>query len=356
VSSIFRRLAAAMAATAPLMALAADNNVPAPYYTAGQALQGVYTHHLPPLATTFADATGRLTAVTRQYCAGSAPHGAVREQWLLSLQAWQTLSTPAVGPVVTRRSQREIDFWPTRERLLQQALKRAPQTLADMERVGTPAKGFPAFDYLLTAHEGKAMPPEHCAFAVLIAQALEVEATALVAELQPFANKDWSESPESTRAAFAEWINQWLAGLERLRWAYIEKPLEVHRTSGAEPTPMAFARLQDKANWIDRQAQWKGLQAMARVQAEQRITPPAPGHALIPIEALLRGKGHLQLADKWAKALDAVSTSLNALPPQASPKRLLASAAEMKALAALFQLEVAATLDVPLGFSDADGD
>ena len=45
-----------------------------------------------------------------------------------------------------------------------------------------------------------------------------------------------------------------------------------------------------------------------------------------------------------------------ALQAQASSRELLALAQRMKTVTVLFQNEVAAALDVPLGFSDADGD
>ncbi len=53
--------------------------------------------------------------------------------------------------------------------------------------------------------------------------------------------KDWSESPDDATSAFAEWINQWLGGLEQLRWTRIEKPIQTHRTKGASSSePVAF--------------------------------------------------------------------------------------------------------------------
>jgi hypothetical protein len=47
---------------------------------------------------------------------------------------------------------------------------------------------------------------------------------------------------------------------------------------------------------------------------------------------------------------------LTALTPQSSDNALLATTQRMKALTVLHQNEVGAALDVPLGFSSADGD
>ena len=330
---------------------------PMPYYSAEQALQGVYSHHLPPLAQAFSQAAVRLVQDTQAHCLGQIPLSAVRIQWQQTLESWQALASPALGPVVARRSQREIDFWPTRERLLRQALAKAPQSLTDMERVGTPAKGFPALEQLLFNAKGLQLAPATCHYAGLVAQGIEAEALALSKDLAPLVQKDWSDSPEEAASSFAEWINQWLGGLERLRWAHIEKPIQSHRTTGAPASePVAFARLSREANLADWRAQWHSLQAMARLQPHQYAAPPQPGQALVPIEALLIGKGLWPLAQRWAEAIDQASAGIARLTPRASDDDLLALARRMKAVTVLYQNEVAAGLDVPLGFSSADGD
>jgi len=327
------------------------------HHSAEQALQGVYRHRLPSLAQAFEHASAQLVGSVDAHCQGPATLADLRAQWQQTLVRWQALSSPELGPLVARRSQREIDFWPIRERLLHQALEKAPQTLAEMERVGTPAKGFPALEQLLTTASGSALAPATCHYAGLVAQGIAAEARALNTEFAALARKDWSESPEDAASAFAEWVNQWLGGLERLRWAHIEKPLQTHRTTGAPSSePVAFPRLSREANLADWRAQWRSLEAMARLRADQYAAPPVPGEALIPIEALLIGKGQLALAQRWAQALDGTSADLAALTPRSSDNALLATAQRMKALTVLYQNQVAAALDVPLGFSSADGD
>jgi len=330
-----------------------------PYYSAEQALQGVYRHRLPALAKAFEQSSAQLVSRTEAHCLGQAPLAELRAQWQQTLVSWQALASPQLGPLVARRSQREIDFWPTRERLLRQALEKAPQTLAEMERVGAPAKGFPALEQLLASASasGPALAPATCHYAGLVAQGIEAEARTLNTELAALAQKNWSESPNDAASAFAEWINQWLGGLERLRWAHIEKPIQTHRTTGASSSePVAFPRLTREANLADWRAQWHSLQAMARLSPSQYAAPPVPGEALVPIEALLIGKGQLALAQRWAQAVDRAGADLTALTPQSSDNALLATTQRMKALTVLYQNEVAAALDVPLGFSSADGD
>lgn len=325
-----------------------------PYYTGEQALRGVYTHALPPRSQALVAQADALVSVGSRYCSGQVPLTDYRRQWLQTLEAWQSLSSPALGPMVTRRSQRQIDFWPSRPQLLQQALHKGPQTLADMDRIGTPAKGFPALESLLWAPQPLPLHDvaQTCHYAGLIAQGIAAEAQAIHTELQSLAQKDWSDTPEDSSAAFAEWINQWLAGLERLRWAHIGKPLASRRGPHAE-----FPRLSPDANRADWLAQWQGLQAQARLRPGQYAHPPQPDRALIPIEALLMGKGHLALAQRWAQAIDRVDARMNALPASTPGARELNPLIQsMKAVTTMYQGEVAAALDVPLGFSDADGD
>ncbi|MGE0097474.1 MAG: imelysin family protein [Hydrogenophaga sp.] len=332
--------------------------VAAPYYSAEQAMQGLYTHHLPPLASAFQGEADRLVESTRQFCQGQAPLAALRTQWKRTLVNWETLSTPAVGPLVARRSQRQIDFWPTRPDLLRRSLDKAPATLADMDRVGTPAKGFPALEVLMNQWSASRQPAPAaaCHYAELVSQGIAAEAHALQNEFGTWASKAWSDEPEVTTASLAEWVNQWLAGLERLRWAHIEKPITSHQTTGKAATgaPVPFARLDRESALRDWRAQWQSLLAQGRLPPGAQ--PPAAGSALVPMEALLMGRGQLALAQKWGQALDEVTADMDKLTPRSSERELLALTKSMKAVTVLFQNEVAAALDVPLGFSDADGD
>lgn len=322
-----------------------------PFYRGEDALQGLYAQHLPPLARDFEAQAQALTAAARQHCTGPATPAALKDAWRRALQSWQTLSSPALGPVIERRSQRQIDFWPTRPALLAKALARAPQTLADMESVGTPAKGFPAIERLLAAKPSAT----HCPYLVLTAEGIEAEAVALRAGFDLLAMRDWNGDEEAARAAFAEWINQWLGGVERLRWTHVEQPVQKARTAGLGRAP-EFARLAAIDNAAEWRAQWRALLAQARLTPAQRVQPPQPGQGLVPIEALLMGKGHIALAQRWAQALDRADAAMATWPAKAGEKEWMALSKTLKGLSTLFQTDVAAALDVPLGFSDADGD
>jgi hypothetical protein len=329
----------------------AEGTVAFPIYRAEHALSGIYTHQFLPLWRSFERDSAALTQAARKHCDGQAQAAELSAAWSRARLAWLAASNPALGPVVTRRSQREIDFWPVRPALLQRALNSKSQSLAQMERVGGPAKGFPTMEALLA----EAPSPTHCPYLVLIAEGIEAEAKALTVAFAEQSAKDWAADEGTARSAFAECVNQWLGGLESLRWQQIEQPVQKALTAGAGQSP-AFARRTMAENLADWQAQWASLRAQARLTPEQRNAPPTPGRALLPIEALLLGKGHIALAERWGKAVDAASAAMTAIPDRPSERNLLALSQALKGVTSLYQSEVAAALDVPLGFSSADGD
>jgi hypothetical protein len=352
-------LAVSNAAAATEQAYAPVNVMPS--YDSEHAMQGIYSFQMPALAQRFRTQSQQLLQVTERFCQGNAPLAAVRSEWQTTLLSWEMLSTPSVGPLVSRRSQRQIDFWPTRPKLIDRALKAEPQNQVDMERVGTPAKGLPAMEWLLAqwSAPGQDKPSvRDCRFITLVAQGIAEEAVALDAAFATLASKNWTDSRTQARAAMTEWVNQWLAGLERLRWAQIEKPIVAYQTSqsNSKDEQIAFARLSMASNLAAWQAQWQSLLIQARLTEAQYRNPPKPGQALVPIEALLVGRGELALAGRWVAALDKVSAAMSVLKPDASAKELLAVAQQMKAVSLLFQNQVVSVLGTPLGFSDADGD
>lgn len=343
----------ATAAAAQPHPAAAQTELAVPFYRDEHALQGLYAHHLPARWQAFEQAAASLASQARKHCDGQAPKAQVHQAWVDARLAWLAASNPALGEVLTRRSQREIDFWPMRAALLQRALAADPQNLAQMARVGGPAKGFPTLEHLL------AQPaPAPCPYLALVAEGIEAEARALRQAFDARAATDWSADEPAAKAAFGEWVNQWLGGLESLRWQQIEQPVQKARTSGPGEAP-AFARRRWADNRADWQAQWQALYTQARWPPAARREPPRPGQALVPIEALLLGRGHIATAQRWGAALDAADAAVSALTlrtDEPSPAELLALSSRLKAVTSLYQREVAAALDVPLGFSSADGD
>ncbi|MET4578659.1 imelysin family protein [Ottowia thiooxydans] len=358
----------------------APQETPMPYYSAAQVLRGLYNQHLPVQAARFLQASQAQEQAVASWCSSaggsSRPNAAaVRTSWREALNAWLQLSTPSVGPLVVRRSLRQIDFTPIRPQLIERAIAKAPASPADMELVGTPAKGFGALDWLLT--KGLKPSSAECAYAGQVAQAITREAQGIANDLKAMQNTPWNapsqaeevdpdsaqatKAAEETGAAMAEWVNQWLGGLERLRWAQMEKPVKAVEGSSK---PAAYARQALADNVTDWQTQWQALQHQALLKPEQRQTPPDSDKEVLPIEALLLGKGQIKLAQRWREVSGAADTALRALRAGSAPSArdtrmnaaVLNAAAKLKAITALYQSEVAPALDIPLGFSDADGD
>lgn len=318
-----------------------------PFYTPDHFIAGLHEHWYAPRAATFRDEADTLVAATTRLCnATDAPAAALRDarsRWQSTMRAWDTLSAVAVGPIVQRRSLRQIDFQPTRPELIARAIRGAPADLQALERVGTPAKGLPALEWLLWTQPVAPNTPA-CRYAGLLAQEVSAEAKALAQAFEALAAKP--PEGEAASAAMAEVLNQWVGGLERLRWARIERPLK-----SAQGKPPAFARAASGSSRQGWDASWQGLAALG-VAAD---AAPQPGAGLVPLETYLRGRGLNPLADKLAAAVRAAGTALGRTDP-ARPATLQPATKALGALQRLAETQVAPALDVQIGFSDNDGD
>ncbi len=367
-SALCRRGAPALvAAGAALLAAGAQAQAPAdwrrdavPFYDTTHALQGLYTHWGQPRAAEFVQASGALPPALRALCA-AAPDGSsaalagARQAWQRAMLAWEGLSAVAIGPVVSRRAQRQIDFMPTRPQLIERAIQAQPQGATAFERVGTPARGLPALEWLLWTRPAQPASPA-CSYAVEVALDVEREAVAQQAAFREAAQTDWGAEDQQERSAQAmgEFINQWVGGIERLRWAHMEKPLRAAQGTRAPDYPRA-ASGQAGAAW---KAEWAALRALT-VQADG--TPPVqPGQGVVPLETYLRGRGLNPLADRLREAALRIDAAMAAAagPDAAAPDgpRVLQAAKELSTLKRLAEAEVAPALQVSIGFSDADGD
>jgi uncharacterized protein len=351
--------------------------VAVPIYSPAQVLQGLHQHSTLPAAQRFARDAQALTAALQTGCTGTADFAPARTLWVSASQSWEQLSTVAIGPVLARRSQRQIDFSPTRPALIAKAIQAAPQDAAAMERIGSPAKGLPALEWLLWT-QPIAPNTAACNYAVQVAQDLQREALALQSAYEALANTDWPElASDSAGTQLAEWVNQWLGGMERLYWAQMEKPL---RASGTLDRPASRKTTQDKtaknksaqapallADWprsasgntvASWSAQWAVLRSMAVFSASGLAQAPQPGQNLVSLESYLRSKGHNPQADALVKAVERADALLRNLSKNRSLDKgqVLQTARAMAAVKTVVAEQVAPALEITLGFSDADGD
>jgi len=288
-----------------------------------------------PRAAEFADASARLTPAIAALCAASEEAESAmriaRRQWLDVLTPWERLSAVAIGPVLERRAQRQIDFMPTRPRLIEKAIQDEPTDAAAMELVGTPAKGLPALEWLLWV---KPIQPDSkaCRYALQVADEIAREAKALAAA--PVVASD-------DATLIGELVNQWVGGLERLRWANMEMPARIALTNAR---PAEFPRAASgaaAAGWV---AQWRSLRELA---TDTSIP--------VSLDALLRQRGADSTAEALAQAVRRADAAMHDLDTVDLP-RLLEAAQLLAALKRLVEEQVAPALGVNIGFSDADGD
>ncbi len=329
-----------------------------PFYDTTHALHGLYAHWGQPRSADFAQVSQALPAALRALCAAPAAQpeaalGDARTAWQKAMLAWESLSAVAVGPVVSRRAQRQIDFAPTRPQLIERAIKTQPQGAKAFERVGTPAKGLPALEWLLWTQPVRPASPA-CSYAVEVALDVEREALALQAAFKEASTTDWGAEDEQERStqAMGEFINQWVGGIERLRWAHMEKPLRAAQGTRAPDYPRAASALTAEA-WT---AEWSTLRTLAVLPAEAAV--PAPGQALVPLETYLRGRGLNPLADRLVKTTQDIDSAFSALTRagQNNGTQVQQVAKALSALKRLAEAEIAPALQVSIGFSDADGD
>ena len=353
-----RRLLSAIVAVLAVGTAQAQSNwakVPVPVYNPTHFVQGVYRHWALPQALEFSARSAALTSSVQALCDAPAADAAQRLEaarlgWRASVLSWDGLSAVAIGPLIERRSQRQIDFTPTRPALIAKAIAAAPADEVAMERVGTPAKGLPALEWLLWEQP---LPPGSaaCAYAVQVAADVAREATALSTAFQQAADRDWSDEPAAV-AAMSEIVNQWIGGIERLRWAQLEKPLK----SAAAQRPI-YARAESDSSAASWSAQWQSLRRLSVFSAD---AVPTPGAALVPLETFLRGKGRNTVADALVGSSRHVDASFKTLqaaarrPPTAA--HVQAASTQLGALKRVAESDLAPALQVSIGFSDADGD
>lgn len=307
-------------------------------------MQSIYRDWMVPHSAEMVAENERLVRVLKNFCAASpqaaeAALGEVRLAWIASLVAWERVSTVAIGPVLTHRLQSQLDFAPTRPRMIAKAVEAGPRGAEQMDLIGTPAKGFPALEWMLWTRPVEPASAE-CRYAVQVAMEIEREARVM----EKLFRQDAAAvlDAEAAKLALNELVNQWVGGLERLRWAEMERPVQEVATAGKKTAP-AFPRHASGASAASWTAQWETLHAHAA------------GEGPASLAFLLRERGQGKVADALVQSVEQADTGMKGLDAR-NLETLLAAAGRLSALKHLVESEVAPALDVRIGFSDADGD
>ena len=313
-----------------------------PYYEVSDVLSSVATHHYASDTAQLRIQLEQLSAATAHYCkidtkAKSIDKQQLQAQYAKAYLAWLELSAVVMGPMLDGNTVRQIDFRPLRLNLLERAIKKQPQGAQAMALIGSPAKGFPAFEYLLTQDDFKAVTPQ-CNYAHEVV--LDIART--VADLK------WDEA-QALGANMQLYFNQLIGATHTLAWERMEKPLLKNKDeAGVAHWPFMELQITQKA-WA---AQWQGIEHLLLVNSQ---TVPQANAQVVPLEAYLRGLGKIDLADTLVRHSSAVATAMrnNDIATPASVERSVKS---LKVLKGFLESEVATGLKVSVQFSSSDGD
>jgi len=315
-----------------------------PYYEVTEVLNSVATHHHAKDSAVLSDQLDALSVATAQYCKTDgktlpANMQQLQGQYAKAYLAWLELSAVVMGPMLDNNTVRQIDFRPLRLNLLERAIKKQPQGAQAMALIGSPAKGFPALEYLLTQNDFKSGTPQ-CNYAHEVV--LDIART--VAGLK------WDDA-QALGAGMQLYFNQLVGATHNLAWERMEKPLLKNKDeagANAGHWPFSEFHLTEKV-WA---AQWQGIEHLLMVTSQ---TVPQANTQVIPLEAYLRGLGKIELADTLVKYSSAVSVAMrsNDITKPASVEQ---SVKALKVLKGFLESEVAKGLKVSIQFSSSDGD
>lgn len=321
------------------------SNMLFPYYEAEEVLGSVMTHHYAPDTAILQEQLEQLHSATARYCKrsdqGNEQLNSLKVHYSNAYLAWLELSAVVMGPMLENNTVRQIDFRPLRVNLLERAIKKQPQGSQAMALVGSPAKGFPAIEYLLTQTEFKAGTPQ-CNYAQEVVQDIARSVGIL----------NW----QFESADLPLYFNQLVGAMHNLAWERMEKPLLKSKDEAAAGVaadaamqwPFSELKLTERA-W---QAQWKGIVDLLLVRTE---TVPDSNTQVVPLEAYLRGLGKIGLADTLVMHSHAVGLAVQSTntAQAASIERAIKAS---KVLKGFLETEVAKGLKVSIQFSSSDGD
>lgn len=320
-----------------------------------------------PLSQEFRDSAATMAEVAQTRCRSAGGVESMQQAWRALQRAWQPLEVAQFGPVVERRTQRHVNAWPVRPRLLEPFLENARVTgrfdSGGLQRLGVSGKGLPALEYLLfpVAQDG-AVPFDASACPVIAGLANQIadEAQELLDQwTQPdggFAHQlgaTLQTSGEQFSAgdqALSDLINLMIAGLELVKTRKLAKPME----QGS-----------DRDAALERIESWRSGSSLENVARNLDGLEKAffgGGKNQIGLDDYLIGIRRPNLSRLVREDLDAARRALasitlpleDAVVKERDKVGVLLKA--VTALQARLESDIAEALKVDLGFNTADGD
>ncbi|HEX5686837.1 MAG TPA: imelysin family protein [Ideonella sp.] len=368
----------AQAASAPAQAASgASAALPLAHPQTSVLVEGLLKAWYAPAARRFGGDGDALVDRAQAWCASGAQNptpttrdpalDAARQAWVQAMASWTRLSAVQIGPLLERHSDTRLDFQPMRPAALDKVIANpiandGPQTDRDatgrpprgtgspgsgpswarewaMDRVGAQARGLPAMEYLLWKKPAAPRTPA-CAYLVVLARDLRDEARELA--LAYAGEAAATRSAEQAAAWFNTYVNQWLAGMGRMRWRDLEMPV---RSWGMEQAPRA-ASGQTALAWRER---WLAL----RVPTAGGAGAP---DGLVSLTSYLRARGLAASADALARDTALADAALQGATPATPSAQLLDAAKRVDFVTHTIAREVSTQLQIQLEFSADDGD
>jgi len=355
-------------------ALAAPGDEPAPRW-----MQSLHDDWAVPRYERLQAQTQDLAAAVARTCGEPAARGpaleAARRAWHDSLFTWRQLEALQLGPTLTRRTSKTIDFWPTRPAVIDKAVQMTaelPVTGAQAEQAmmqwGSAAKGLPALEWLLFP-EGRSAPPltrdaGTCRYAQRISLALASEAAQLHADWREQAARWHALQPPPEQRALSDTLNLFIGSIELLRGKKLAKGAEMQARVRAGGVPAGSTKGLDAFDSLrsgtTREMLWAHADALAQLLLGRTpglaFTRDAPA---LGLDDLLVQRGHAAQASVLGPAVQRMRQALRALPAdprQWTPARVRGAAESLAALRRAIDPAVAQALGVTITFTDADGD
>lgn len=324
---------------------------------------------LLPLTRDFSTAAGKLADVSQGFCATPRDSGlaSVRAAWREAQAAWQPLEMLQIGPTIERRTQRHVNAWPVRPKLLEPLLAGGdPVEAGRIDTLGVSGKGFPALEYLLfppgktAAETEQTLTGRRCSVLHALASQVKAEADSLAADWREpdggFARQlaEAGRHPQdgafaSADQALSDIANLLIAGLDAVRIRKLGKPLE------RSVDEVALERLES----------WRAETSLDHIRDNLRgfeLVFFGAGTAGIGLDDYLAGIGRPVLARLVREDLNAAQKALAAIRPPLQ-RALIGQRHQVETLhRAVAQLQhrmeanIADALKVDLGFNANDGD
>lgn len=320
-----------------------------PYYGVDDVINSTVVHHHARHTADLLQQLNLLEQSAVQYCRGDQALASLKQQFRHTYLSWLELSAVVWGPMLQNNTVRLLDFRPLRVNLLERAVSRQPSGEAQMKLVGSPAKGFPAIEYLLsqpTFIPGSAS----CNYAQEVTRDMVRSVSSLQWQSADSANVDVEAEAGQLQAQMQLYFNQLVGALHNLAWERMEKPLLKHTEEPDSDSSWPLAELGlTQAAWS---SQWQSVMDLLVIQ---RAAAPDPAREVVPLEAYLRGLGQIELADTLVSHTRSANQAMQANQTDL-PATVELSVVKLKALKNFLEQEVAKGLKVSIQFSSSDGD